>query len=170
MVKTEECLTELSSLITLVIAAFVAFIGWLQWRTARLQWKTTHNRAVFDQFERRYKIYKTLRKVVGLVGSGRADQELFVKAAEAAEEAQFLFGDDIVDYLKQFTNDLLLLESLVTEQRDASGSELKNNLDEQRQLKNRIEEFRTAGKALFSEYIRFDQKVILDRGPSRPWR
>jgi hypothetical protein len=159
--KTEERLiTELSSLISLAIAAVVAFIGCLQWRTARLQWKTTHNRAVFDQFERRYTIYKALREVVGAVTrSGSADQKLFVNAAEAFEEAQFLFGDDIVAYLKQFTNDLLLLESLVTEQSEANGPGLANNLKEQDRLKDRIQEFRTTGKALFSVYIRFDQKI-----------
>jgi len=151
---------ELSSWISLFIAAFVAFVGCLQFGTARLQWKTTHNRAVFDLFERRYTIYKALREVVEAVTVyGRADQKISVKAAEASEEAQFLFGDDIVDYIDQFAKHLKLLESLADEQGATSGPVLANNLKEQDRIKRQIDEFRTTGKALFSKYIRFDQKI-----------
>jgi hypothetical protein len=120
--------TELIPLINLLIAVFVAVIAGFQWRTARLQWKTTHNRAVFDLFERRYTIYKTFREVQFIViQSGQADRISVTKALAAAEEAQFLFGDDILNYIKKFTEDLTLLECLAAEQGEA-GPGLANNV------------------------------------------
>jgi hypothetical protein len=146
--------------LSVVVAAFVAAIGLLQYLTARKQWRTAHNRAVLDQFERRYQIYKELREVVGsIVGSGRATQENFVKVAEAAERSKFLFGDDVVAYIDQFVRDVLELSSLVSEFEGTQGSERDANLKAQRRLKDSIEKFRTDGTTLFARYIRFADKV-----------
>ena len=153
---------ELGSWVNVVIAVFVAFVGYLQWRTAQLQWRTGHNRFVLDQFEKRYEIYQTFRKVVeAIVGSSaNANRETSVRAVETCEKARFLFGDDVVTYLDQLTKDIGDLESIVTERRgDLKGDDLKKNVEKERELRNRIEEFRSRGTALFSKYIRFDQEI-----------
>jgi hypothetical protein len=145
--------------IGVAMAAFVALIALLQWRMARAQWRTAHNRAVFDQFHERYDIYQEFRDIVGIVmASGSSDLNVRVKAAEAAERAQFLFGDDIVTYLRQVTSDLRDLESIA--QQRLRGADLSRNLAEQQRLKNRIEQFRTRAPNLFSAYMRFDQKKL----------
>jgi hypothetical protein len=96
---------HLTAWLGLGVAALVAVIGLLNFLTARQQWRTANNRAVFDLFQKRYEVYQEFREIVRWVtGSGKADSMMFVKAAEAAERAQFLFGDDLVRYLRQFTD------------------------------------------------------------------
>lgn len=152
--------TLLPAYLSVAVALFVAAIALLQYFTARKQWRTTHNRAVLDQFERRYEVYRALREIVGsITGSGRATQDNFIKAAEVAERTRFLFDDDVVTYVDQFVNDVRDLSSLVSELPGAQGAERKKNLDAQRQLKDRIEKFRTEGTALFARYIRFADKI-----------
>jgi hypothetical protein len=148
---------QLPAWLGLGIAALVAFIAYLQFRTAREQWRTANNRATFDLFEKRYAVYQDVRDVVGkLMGPGRADPAMFVKAAE---KARFLFGKDVVTYLDQFASDLGDLESLGAEEADLQGDDLRKNRDSQRRLKNKIESFRAQGPPLFGRYIRFDQQI-----------
>ena len=135
-------------------------MGFLQWRTARLQWRTANNRAVFDQFQRRYEVYQEFRDIAGMVtSSGRADLKMIVKAADAAERARFLFGNDVVAYLAQLTNDLRDLRICVSEFEGLQGAERQNNLEEQRRLKDKIEEFRTKAPTVFASYMRFEHKI-----------
>jgi hypothetical protein len=151
---------DLTAWLGLGIAAFVALIGLLNLLTARQQWRTANNRVVFDLFQKRYEVYQEFRDIVSrLTGSGKADSMMFVKAAEATERAQFLFRDDLVRYLRQFTDKVRDLESYCQEQAGLQGDDLKKNLDAQRQLKNALDEFRTQGPTLFGQYIRFDQKI-----------
>ena len=112
-------------------AVAVAVIGYLQFRTARLQWRTAHNRAVLDQFERRYKVYKMLRGLIRAIqGSSDAAHEGFLKAQEAAERAQFLFGDDVVSYVNQLLRDITDLSTVIAERNDGmSVDELKTELE-----------------------------------------
>ena len=151
---------DLTAWLGLGIAAFVALVGLLNLLTARQQWRTANNRAVFDLFQKRYEVYQESREIVSrMTGSGKADSMMFVKAAEAAERARFLFGDDVVAYLRQFADSIRDLETFCQEQPSLQGDDMKRNLGAQRQLKNTLEEFRTKGPALFSQYICFDQKI-----------
>jgi hypothetical protein len=149
----------LANWITASLAATVVLIGVLQYLTACKQWQTTNNQAAFDLFEERYEIYQELRDIADRARAGHADREMFAKTAEVLERAQFLFGQDIVTYLKQFAESLSDLECVASEIGRGQGSEVKGYLDEQRRLKNQIETFFTEGTALFSGYLRFDNKI-----------
>lgn len=151
----------LPAYLSVLVAIIVAAIGLLQYLIARKQSRTAHNRAVLDQFERRYEIYRELRKIVGsIAGSSQAAHEGFVKGAEAAERAKFLFGDDVVSYVDQFVRDVGDLSDLVREYDGAQGAEREANNKRQRLLRDRIEKFRTDGTELFARYIRFDDKIV----------
>jgi|SRR5215467_9449920 len=52
--------------LTVIIAALVALIGFLQWLTAR-------QKAVFDLFDKRFKIYEVVKNCVVQVGKLRQD-------------------------------------------------------------------------------------------------
>jgi len=145
--------------LTFGIAGFVAFIGVLQYWTARKQWQIANDRAAFDQFKNRYEVYQDMRDVVVKVVGGHISQETWMKAAEAAERAQFLFGEDVTSYLNQFVKDLTELQCLKSEQEMTKGEGRTKNIQEQRRLSNKLEEFRTAGPPLFGKYIRFDRKL-----------
>jgi|SRR5712671_6662363 len=145
---------QLPSWISIGIATVVAFMGFLQWRTARQQWRTANNRAVFDQFQRRYEVYQEFRDIASMV-----TLKMIVKAADAAERARFLFGDDVVAHLAQLTNDVRDLQICVSEFDSLQGGERQNNLDEQRRLKDKIEEFRTRAPTVLASYMRFEHKI-----------
>ncbi len=52
--------------------------------------------AIYDLFDERFYIYQQLHEVAGLVRLGEAYRETFIKAGDALERAQFLFGKEIV--------------------------------------------------------------------------
>jgi hypothetical protein len=147
----------------IVIAGFVALVGLLQLCTAVVQWKTAHNRATFDLFEKRLEIYRVFREAVGRLVASRSDASAYLKAASALEGATFLFGADLREYLERLVNDIGYLQDLVRERDGLTApQDLKKSFQQERFYADRIERFRIEGVALFAKYIRFDQK------PRRP--
>jgi hypothetical protein len=144
---------------TLAVAAFVGVVGLLSLLTAQQHWRAEHNRAVFELFDERYDIYQQLRDIASMVKTGHADREMFTSATEALEKAQFLFGQDVVSYVRQFAENVRTLECVASEIGRAQGSEIKANLAEQKRLKEEIHNFFVEGTSVFSGYIRFDQKI-----------
>ncbi len=144
---------------TLAVATFVGVVGLISLLTAQQHWRAEHNRAVFDLFDERYDIYQQLRDIASMVKTGHADREMFASATEALEKAQFLFGQDVVSYVRQFAENVRNLECVASEIGRAQGGEIKANLAEQKRLKEEIHNFFVEGTSMFSSYIRFDQKI-----------
>jgi hypothetical protein len=95
--------------LTLLIAAIVPWIGYLQWRTAQ-------QKAVLDLFDKRFKIYETVKNCVDQVGRnpqyfGEREKE-FLKAVN---EAYFLFGDDLHSYLETLRKDIVYVRDFDTQ-------------------------------------------------------
>jgi len=107
------------------------------------------------QFDKQLVIYKALEKCVGMVAgsSGQAGPASLI-AAEALKDARFRFSDDIVEYIAKFLRTLWDLESCSKERKYLQGADLKRNVDWERRLRNEIEDFRTTGLSLFSQYLR----------------
>jgi hypothetical protein len=150
---------EVSMWITLGIAALLVLVAILHFLAARQYSRAIHNRAAFDLFDERFDIYQQLHDVAGMVRAGQVDREMFIKAAEALERAQFLFGKEVVAYVKHFTELVSNLECVASEIKRTQGAEMKANLAEQRRIKDEVQGFFVDGTALFSAYIRFDQKI-----------
>jgi hypothetical protein len=145
--------------VTVAVAIIIGMVGAISLITAQRIWRAEHNRAVFELFDERFSIYQQLRDIASLVKADQADREMFASATEALEKAQFLFGQDVVSYIRRFAENISDLECVASEIRRAQGSEIKANLAEQKRLKEEINGFFIDGTALFSGYIRFDQKV-----------
>jgi hypothetical protein len=78
---------------TPAIALLAVTIGVLQWRTA-------HQRAVLDLFDRRMENYDALNAAISeIVREGRATTTNLVAFDRAASRARFLFGKDVAVYL-----------------------------------------------------------------------
>jgi hypothetical protein len=93
-----------------ITAAFVALIGYLQLRTAQ-------QKAVLDLFDKRFKIYETVKNCVDQVGTNPEDfgnerQKEFLKAVN---EAYFLFGDDLHSYLETLRKDIVYVRDFDTQ-------------------------------------------------------
>jgi hypothetical protein len=87
--------------LTVIIAAFVAWIGFLQWLTAR-------QKAVFDLFDKRFKIYETVKHCVDqvIINPGYFEGEVEKEFLKAVNEAKFLFGNDVNSYLDGLRKDI----------------------------------------------------------------
>ena len=83
----------LQALSTPAIAFLALTIGVLQWRTA-------HQRAVLDLFDRRLENYDALNRVISeILREGKATFESLISFSRAADRARFLFGKEIAAFL-----------------------------------------------------------------------
>src|SRR6266849_6784919 len=99
---------------------FVAVIGYFQWRTAQ-------QKVVLELFDRRHGIYREIREAVArITGSGRAEQDIEIKVAEALEKARFFFGTEVIFYLEQFMNAVRDLNCYAAEATAAQDSVQKS--------------------------------------------
>jgi len=143
---------ERLSWLTVIIAAFVALIGFLQWLTAR-------QKAVFDLFDKRFKVYEVVKNCVDQVdrNPGYFDKEREREFLKAVNEAYFLFGDDLRSYLDRLRTDIVVVHTFDTQGPGA----MKDAWDKRVQAMNRINKFYETGQPLFAKYMRFSQPVPL---------
>ena len=91
----------LQALLTPAIALLALTIGIFQWRTA-------HQRAVLDLFDRRMQIFDELNKAVSeIVREGKADFRDVILFTQAASRARFLFGNEITSYLERIRTTII---------------------------------------------------------------
>ncbi|YCI03313.1 hypothetical protein M1D34_03530 [Ensifer sp. D2-11] len=85
----------LQALLAPTIAIAVGAIGYLQWRTA-------HQKVVLDLFERRYRTVQEIEEIVRFSQTNPHDfSEFDYRMQTAVNQARFLFGDDVVSFLRK---------------------------------------------------------------------
>jgi CYTH domain-containing protein len=94
-----NCQPSLVKDLVLPIATFslsvaVGIVAWQQWRVAR-------NKLRLDLFDRRYKVYNATRAFLSLVLDNAVTEEKLAEFNLATSDAEFLFGDDVVQFLTQ---------------------------------------------------------------------
>jgi hypothetical protein len=112
-----EWVQYLQALSTPAIAVLALVIGVAQWRTA-------HQRAVLDLFERRMAIFDAISGVIGgVVTSGRTTAEVASAFTRARQRVDLLFGSEVPTYLEHVDQVLMqhLLAGLRAER--AAGAE-----------------------------------------------
>jgi hypothetical protein len=134
-------MTILQWIVAAITSIFVATVGYLQWRTA-------HQKAVLDLFDKRFKIYETVKRCVDqvIINPNRFDGELEKEFLKAVNEAYFFFGDDVNSYLDTLRKDILVVRDPLP----------KISLAE---VLPRITNFYKDGLPLFAKYMRFSQTV-----------
>jgi hypothetical protein len=138
----------LLSIVTAITAAFVAGIGLLQWRTAQ-------QKAVLDLFDKRFKIYETVKNCVDdVVRNPQYFTERENEFLKAVNEAYFFFGDDLYSYLETLRQDLVYVRDFDTH---GLGSGVAG--DKRMQAMIRINEFYQTGRPKFAKYMRFTETV-----------
>lgn len=147
---------QLTQLIgTFFLAAFAALIAYRQWRTA-------HQRLVFDLFERRMKIFDDGREILnGVMRSGDANDTQVVEFSRVAERAKFLFGDEVVMYVEEIrfaVNDLSACRIMLRSQNIPATERAKYAADAARCM-NLIASFYIKFPRLIVPYVRMTQKM-----------
>ncbi|MBO9100329.1 MULTISPECIES: hypothetical protein [unclassified Rhizobium] len=150
----------LQALLTPAIAVAVGVIAFMQWRTA-------HQKVVLEMFERRLAVYELVKSAVRSVNtSGTVADEAQFNLLTAINRAEFLFGNDVREYLEKLWEDYVHLQSATYEMAD-----LQPGPERLAAIKRRTEHFRgiTAfykdSVPIFARYLRMDQKLI--RTPSQ---
>jgi hypothetical protein len=138
-------MATLQWIIAAITSTLVLAVGFLQWRTA-------HQKAVLDLFDKRFKIYETVKNCVDQVRTNPEDfgnerQKEFLKAKN---KAYFFFGNDVNDYLERLRKDLLTVYD--TTRFEATTADRDEAI-------SRISKFAEHGQPLFAKYMRFSQTV-----------
>ena len=110
----------------IVVSLVVAHVQYAQWRTA-------NQKVVIDLYDRRLKVYGQLSRAIGpVVRDGEVSGAAFKDFMIAQTDATFLFGDDVLEYLKalrkcfpwllSMTNDVIDKSTNRSELIDANSS------------------------------------------------
>lgn len=93
-VQLPEVVIWVQALGPTAIAVAVALVAFRQWRTAQ-------HKLVLDLFERRYSIYsRVMSGVADVIRDGDVrNNDSLRKVATVRDEAQFVFGKEVTDYL-----------------------------------------------------------------------
>lgn len=79
---------------TTIISFLILVVAFMQWRTA-------HKKVVLDLFDRRWRCYMAILDASRNLLNGTPDSGLVITLGRAANEASFLFGNDVVDCLNR---------------------------------------------------------------------
>lgn len=147
---------QLTQLIgTFFLALFAAMIAYRQWRTA-------HQRLVFDLFERRMRIFDDAREVLnGVIRAGDAQDHQVVEFSRVAERARFLFGDEVVLYIEDIklaVNDLCA-NRLMLRSTNLPPTERAKYAEDSAKCMNTIAGFYTKFPRLILPYVRMTQRM-----------
>lgn len=141
----------LQALGTPAIALLAIVIGMMQWRTA-------HQRAVLDLFDKRWTVLSELRAAVRTVTQenntvSRETRQVF---AAARARAAFLFGPEVTEYLTT------ILDAMGRLGRWEARTDAEKTIKQQ--AITEISEFHERSNKLVTPYMRMHQKA-----PRFPW-
>lgn len=139
--------------LTPTIALAVGFIAYRQWRTA-------HSKLVLDLFERRPEVYELTRKAVSFVNThGRTSHEAEVDLLTAMNSAEFLFGQDVRDYLDKMWERFIRFGAASAMMQDTEGEARKTHVEEHLRLVQEITQFYYEGSDVFAPYMRMEHRL-----------
>jgi len=142
------------ALATPAIAALAVIIGLGQWRTAR-------QRVVLDLFDKRWAVLIDLRSTIAeVLREGRVNMGQSFEFARAMDRASFLFGPEVVQYLKSIHAALgrhyVAASSLTAEQGDSPKRD--KMIDQEYDAMTEISQFFARMEDLVAPYMRMHQR------------
>jgi hypothetical protein len=145
----------LQALSTPAIGLTAIIIGVMQWRTA-------HQRAALDLFDRRWAAYEEIRSVIGeIVREGNVTAQTTLSFAGAINRAAFLFGPEVISQLESIRTALSRLyvasRQLQTDQ-ISEGRRVKL-ADQEADAMIEVSGFLKSLGQLVRPYMRMHQKV-----------
>ena len=155
MCNTPVWIQYLQALSTPAIALLAVTIGVLQWRTA-------HQRAVLDLFDRRMENYNSLNAAISeIVREGRVNSASLMSFDRAASKARFLFGNDVTASLKETRKTIMGLwkAEVAARTEDDAKRAIAADLEADHMMK--ISNFYVQLDDLVRPYVRMHQKAPL---------
>jgi hypothetical protein len=130
--------------LTVMLGAVVAAAAWRQWRTA-------HDKALLDVFEKRFALYRQLKEVLGTAFSDAGASRLLPFFGNR-DEFRMLFGDDAVDFERECQIVIGELELLQARLRQSSTDEAARRAE--RAAVARLSDLMARTETAFSPYLR----------------
>ena len=142
----------LLSVLTIVIAGAVAWIGYQQHELAKEKFK-------LDMFEKRFAVYQGAQRfLTHILQEAKMELDKHSEFRRDTQDAMFLFGQDIPEYLKQLDEQALAMWAITQEYSDMPEGKERSELCKRKaeMLKNLIAELPKL-KEVFAPYLRFSQ-------------
>lgn len=112
----DEILKILQGLLTPVIGMITTYIAWQQW-------KTNQSKLKLDRYERRLQIYKEIVRFISIgIQDANYDRNELMTFRAKVSEADFLFGEEVSQYIDQLHRRAINLHRWNKEYRDYSQS------------------------------------------------
>lgn len=140
----------LAALSTPTVAVFGSIIAYRQWRTAQ-------NKLKLDLFEKRFVVYNAARLVLSTITTtGKITNEDSYKFLSSTREARWLLDDGISEYFdKVLWERICYLQTLQAELEGLPiGDARKQNIEQQREVKDWIREQHSVLDAKFASYLK----------------
>ena len=142
-----------SALLTLLIAAIVTYIAFMQWRTAQAK-------LALDLFEKRIAVYDLVREAISIINThGKVDETADRKLLEAMNASEFLFGDDIREYLEAMWKKFSKMRVAQSQLENSDEKIRKKAVSNKYDLFREITQFYYEGGDVFAHYMRIDHKL-----------
>jgi hypothetical protein len=154
MTQVPYWIQVLQALATPAIAGLALVIGLMQWRTS-------HQRAALDLFDKRFELYMELRAIISQVLThGTVHQDTAIVFLRAADKAQFLFGPKVTAYLNSVYK-LLVEHGNAEDMMKMEGPEYEKWVKKKYDAFGEISKFYVLSLTLIQPYIRMHQKAPL---------
>lgn len=148
----DQLLKVSQGLLTPLIAVLALYIAWQQW-------KTNHQKLIWEQYDRRLAVYEEVRKILSLIlRDADVSTDDLLKFRTSVAEADFLFGPEIPKYIDEIYQRGLKLRYWNEQYRDYTqdkpeGYDHKKVVDEMhKELVWLTEQFEPA-KEKFKKYL-----------------
>ena len=149
----EKIIETLSGFLTPLLAIIATIILVLQYFLAKRRWR-------MDLYDKRYPVYLATMQYLSFIGqhASVSDEELF-KFLRNSKDKEFLFGNDVQEYLERFYKKGVRLNCLSKKlEHEPVGGERKRLVDEQSDLVEWFAQQFEVSKKLFGEYLKIDKK------------
>jgi Zn-dependent M32 family carboxypeptidase len=123
--STPQWVTVLSALLTPTVALLGSYIAWQQWRTAK-------HKLVLDLFDRRLKVITALKQAMAeILRQDKAEFHHVMEFLRAGNDAAYLFGSDVNDFLDATHKRLNALRVKEARRNFKVGSEREQAFDQE---------------------------------------
>ena len=142
----------LQALSTPAIALLAAVIGIMQWRTS-------HQRAVLDLFDKRWETYRSLgQHIAEVLQHGSVSEKTYIDYLRTKDRAEHLFGPEVTKYLDE-VKDLFTRHQDAEQQMKLEGPDHAKWVDRKYRAFEAISKSHGRLKPLVAPYMRMHQKA-----------
>jgi len=143
----------LQAFLTPAIAVLVAVIGWFQWRTA-------HQRAVLDLFDKRMEVHDEISAVIRkVVQTGKVKDTIAHEFWRASARVDLLFGPEVGKYLRTIYDKLADMAVADHAQEHGTPDERMKAAEKRMDRFSAIDKFFVDFPKLVRPYVKMHQKA-----------